>query len=90
MRDQGDVSIYIAAPRRWGEIGMAMPKYLYYYLFLDNTKHMKEDLPSLQNLKKDYIRYILKVTDCNISEASEILQVSPPTLYKKLKNFRVH
>jgi len=64
---------------------MAMPKYLYYYLFCDDKKRMKENLPSLQNLKKDYIGYILMVTDCNISEASKILQVSPPTLYKKLK-----
>ncbi|MFC2166122.1 helix-turn-helix domain-containing protein [Acidobacteriota bacterium] len=64
---------------------MTMSKYLYYYLFLDNKKRPNENLPSLQNLKKDYIGYILKVTDSNISEASKILQVSPPTLYKKLK-----
>jgi len=69
---------------------MAMPKYLYYYLFLGNEKCVEENLPSLQNLKKDYIGYILRVTDCRISEASEILQISPPTLYKKLNKTRVH
>ena len=69
---------------------MAMPKYLYYYLFLDGKKPLKEDLPSLQNLKKDYIGYILKLTNCNISEASEILHISPPTLYKKLKKLIAH
>jgi DNA-binding NtrC family response regulator len=67
-----------------------MPKYLYYYLFRDEKNREKKNLPSLQILKTDYIRYILKVTDCNISEASEILHISPPTLYKKLKNYRVH
>jgi DNA-binding NtrC family response regulator len=67
-----------------------MTKYLNYYLFLDDKKRMKENLPSLQNLKKDYIGYILKVTDCNVSEAAEILKVSLPTLYKKLKNYNVH
>jgi len=66
---------------------MAMPKYLYYYLFLDGKKRLMANLPSLQNLKKDYIEYILKVTDYNVSEASEILQISPPTLYKKLTHF---
>jgi DNA-binding NtrC family response regulator len=69
---------------------MAMPKYLYYYLFSDDKTRLKENLPSLQNLKKDYIAYILKITDCNIYEASEILQVSPPTLYKKLKTSKIH
>lgn len=69
---------------------MAMPKYLFYYLFCDDKKRRKENLPSLQTLKRDYIGYILKVTDCNISEASEILQVSPPTLYKKRKEINTH
>ena len=64
---------------------MAMPKYLYHYLFSVGQRHKKENLPSLQNLKRDYIGYIFKLTDRNISEASEILKVSPPTLYKKLK-----
>jgi ActR/RegA family two-component response regulator len=69
---------------------MAMPKYLYHYLFSVGQKRKKENLPSLQNLKKDYIGYVFKLTDCNISEASGILQVSPPTLYKILKKSRTH
>ena len=69
---------------------MAMPKYLYHYLFRDDKKRKKESLPSLQNLKIDYIGYILKITDGNISEASEILQISPPVLYKKLKKIRTY
>jgi len=90
MRGHDEIRLSDAPPRSSGELGMAMPKYLYYYLFLDDRIRLKDNLPSLQNLKKDYIDYIFKVTDCNIYEASEILQISPPTLYKKLKAFRIH
>ncbi|MBN1224274.1 MAG: hypothetical protein JXB23_13585 [Candidatus Aminicenantes bacterium] len=69
---------------------MKMPKYLYYYLFVNDKRLKKNNLPSLQNLKNEYIGYILQVTKNNVSEASDILRVSPPTLYKKRKTQQIH
>jgi len=69
---------------------MKMPKYLFYYLFLNDKRLHKNNLPSLRKLKSEYIGYILHITQNNISQASNILRVSPPTLYKKRKTQVIH
>jgi transcriptional regulator with PAS, ATPase and Fis domain len=42
-------------------------------------------LPSLDELKKDYVKYLLQLTDNDIGEAAEILDVRKTSLQKKKK-----
>jgi DNA-binding NtrC family response regulator len=44
-----------------------------------------ERLPSLEEVTKNYIHYILKLTDNNLVETAEILDVPRTTLQKKIK-----
>ncbi|MFP4081415.1 MAG: helix-turn-helix domain-containing protein [Candidatus Aminicenantes bacterium] len=59
-------------------------KYLYYYLTTHKKNPPLTNLPTLENLKKEYIGYLLKLTDNDIKETAEILDISPETLTKKL------
>ncbi len=65
-------------------------KYLDYYLTLNKKNPPMNNLPTLDNLKKDYICYLLKLTDYDINETAYILNISPAILQKKLDkyNFR--
>jgi len=69
---------------------MIRTKYLYYYLTMNKKNPPLDNLPSLDNLKKGYIRYLLKLTDYNVNETAQILNLSLAALYKKLDkyNFR--
>jgi len=69
---------------------MIRTKYLYYYLTMNKKNPALDNLPTLDNLKKDYIRYLLKLTDYDIYETAHILNVSPAVFHKKLDkyNFR--
>ncbi len=69
---------------------MIRTKYLYYYLTIDKKNPSMDNLPNLDDLKKDYIRYLLKLTDYNVKETAQILNISLTALYKKLDryNFR--
>lgn len=60
---------------------MNMPRYLYYYITLNNKNFVKNELPNLENLKKEYINYLLKITGNNISQTAAILNISRQTLY---------
>ncbi len=64
---------------------MNMPRYLYYYITLNNKNFVKNELPNLENLKKEYINYLLKITGNNISQTATILNISRQTLYNKIK-----
>jgi len=64
---------------------MNMPRYLYYYITLNNKNFVKNELPNLENLKKEYINYLLKITGNNISQTAAILNISRQTLYNKIK-----
>lgn len=65
-------------------------KYLDCYLTLNKKNPPMNNLPTLDNLKKDYIHYLLKLTDYDINETAHILNISPAILQKKLDkyNFR--
>lgn len=63
---------------------MNMPRYLYYYITLNNKNFVKNELPNLENLKKEYINYLLKITGNNISQTAAILNISRQTLYNKI------
>jgi DNA-binding NtrC family response regulator len=47
------------------------------------------DLVSLREMEKDYIQYVLKAVQGSKTKASQILQISRPTLDKKIKEYRL-
>jgi two-component system response regulator AtoC len=52
-------------------------------------KHLMKELVSLTEIEKDYINHVLKATKGNKTKASQILQISRPTLDKKIKEYRI-
>jgi DNA-binding NtrC family response regulator len=48
-----------------------------------------EKLATLDELEKEYIAYILKVTDHNLKKAAKILSISRTTLYNKLAKYEL-
>lgn len=52
-------------------------------------KIFPEELVSLKEIEKNYIQHILKSTKWNKSQASRILQISRPTLDKKIKEYKL-
>lgn len=47
------------------------------------------DLPSLEELKKRYVTYVLRLSNANKAKASDILGVSRRTLYNILEKFKL-
>lgn len=69
-----------------------MPKFLNYFLSSRKKKNnLKEKgyLPTLEDLKKEYIDYILEITLYNVTEAARILDISRTTLYNKLTKYNI-
>ena len=64
---------------------MNSPSYLRYYLGLNRKSSNNNDLPTLENLKKEYISYLLELTNNNISDSAEILTVSRDSLCNRLR-----
>lgn len=67
-----------------------MSQYFHYYLIFNKKNFLKNNAPSMEKFKKDYISYLLKITNYNIRETAFILNISRPTLYKKLKKFNIN
>ena len=65
-----------------------LPAYLTYLI---NRNHLAapDDFPSLENLKREYIRYLLQFTSRNLNETARILSISRGTLIRKLKRFQL-
>ena len=49
----------------------------------------KKRLPSLDDMEKEYISYVLKTTGRNLKKAARILGVSRTTLYSKIEKFHI-
>ncbi|MGB8952042.1 MAG: sigma-54 dependent transcriptional regulator [Candidatus Aminicenantales bacterium] len=49
----------------------------------------KEGLASLEDLEKEYISYLLKMTNSNLSKTAKILNISRTTLYNKLTKYNL-
>ena len=66
-----------------------MNPFLQRYLGLDESRDffLPAGLPSLRTLEKDYILYLLDVTDNNRAEVSRILDVARSTLYHKIRRY---
>jgi two-component system response regulator AtoC len=52
-------------------------------------KIVPRELVALKEVEKDYIQYVLQATNGNKTQASKILQISRPTLDKKIKEFNL-
>ena len=48
-----------------------------------------DNLPTLEMLKAEYIRYLLELTDFDIQETAKILDIPPSILKKKLNRFKI-
>jgi DNA-binding NtrC family response regulator len=64
-----------------------MNVYLQRYLGLDEGRKYAQPagFPTLRDLEKDYIGFLLEITDHDRAEVSRILAVSRSTLYHKLR-----
>jgi DNA-binding NtrC family response regulator len=68
-----------------------LPRYLQeFHESLDKIPFIeKEVLSTLEDLEKDYIIHIMKMTEYNIRKAAKILDISRTTLYSKLKKYGI-
>ena len=68
-----------------------MNVYLQRYLGLDEEREFARPagFPTLKALEKDYIEFLLEITDQNRAEVSRILAISRSTLYHKIRRFRI-
>ena len=57
-----------------------------YYKLLINQSNKIDSLPTLDEIKMDYIQYLLKITGNNLAETANILEIPPPLLNKKIKD----
>ena len=61
-----------------------MSVYLHYYLDMRKQQDRSGRLPSLDEVKKNYVNYLLVVTHNNLEETAEILDVPPISLKKRI------
>ena len=68
-----------------------MNVYLQRYLGLEEGREFAKPagFPTLRALERDYIGFLLEVTDQNRAEVSRILGISRSTLYHKIRRFRI-
>jgi len=66
-----------------------MTIFLKYYLSQNRKDSFINELPTLENLKKEYISYLIKITDKNINETAKILNISRTSLYHKLNKHKI-
>ncbi|UCE40957.1 MAG: hypothetical protein JSV17_16175 [Candidatus Aminicenantes bacterium] len=62
-----------------------MSTYLGYYLEMKRKQNPGEKFPSLEEVKNNYVNYLLNLTDNNLKETAKILDVKPTSLEKKIK-----
>ncbi len=68
-----------------------MNVYLQRYLGLNAEREFAKPagFPTLKALEKDYIGFLLEITDQNRAEVSRILAISRSTLYHKIRRYRI-
>jgi len=66
-----------------------LPKYLQeYFESLDKIPYIeKQKLSTLEDLEREYIIHVLKLTENNLRKAAKILDISRTTLYNKIKKY---
>jgi DNA-binding NtrC family response regulator len=68
-----------------------LPKYLREFIPPQGAMALvgREHLSTLDDLEKDYISYLLKVTKRNLRQTAKILSISRTTLYNKLEKYKI-
>jgi DNA-binding NtrC family response regulator len=68
-----------------------LPKYLRDFIPPQGAMALvgREHLSTLDDLEKDYISYLLKVTKRNLRQTAKILGISRTTLYNKLARYKI-
>jgi DNA-binding NtrC family response regulator len=68
-----------------------MNVYLQRYLGLNEDREFAwpAGFPTLKALEKDYIGFLLEITDQNRAEVARILAISRSTLYHKIRRYRI-
>jgi DNA-binding NtrC family response regulator len=68
-----------------------LPKYLRDFIPPQGAMALvgREHLSTLDDLEKDYISYLLKVTKRNLRQTAKILGISRTTLYNKLAKYKI-
>ncbi|MFQ6069084.1 MAG: sigma 54-interacting transcriptional regulator [Candidatus Aminicenantales bacterium] len=69
-----------------------LPKYLRQLAPSSDTKYFlfeKKNYHSLKEIEDEYISFLLKRNDNNISKTARILNISRTTLYKKINKFKI-
>jgi len=68
-----------------------LPKYLQEsFPSADKIPFIKrEQLTSLKDLEKEYILYILKISNNNLRKSAKIMNISRTTLYNKLRKYKI-
>jgi DNA-binding NtrC family response regulator len=64
---------------------MNKTKYLQHFLKQQTRNDFMDNLPTLEILKAEYIRYLLELTDFDIQETAKILDI-PPSILRKVLN----
>ncbi len=64
-----------------------MKNFFYHSVIIKNINSNSRQLPSLDRLKKEYIEYLLRITDNNKTETADILDISIPGLYKRMQRY---
>jgi transcriptional regulator of acetoin/glycerol metabolism len=64
----------------------SMRSYLDCYL---ETAMNKPELPTLRDLERDYIVYLLEATDHNVTLVSRILDISRTAVYQKIARYDI-
>ena len=64
----------------------SMRSYLDCYL---ETARNKPELPTLRDLERDYIVYLLEATDHNVTLVSRILDISRTAVYQKIARYDI-
>ena len=63
-----------------------MRSYLDCYL---EAAREKPELPTLRDLERDYIVYLLEITDHNVTLVSRILDISRTAVYQKITRYNI-
>lgn len=61
-----------------------MSSYLSHYLHRQQKISRRQNLPSLREIKREYVRYLLDITGNNLEEAATILDVPEMSLKKDI------
>lgn len=67
----------------------AESRYLAVYLRKKQTEAVEGELPSLEELERDYTNYVLEITNNDPVATAEILDVSPAHLFHRMKRIEV-